>query len=165
VDTEQERGEIPGVPTSRLEAFSDGVIAIAATLLILEVARPAADESIGEWLSAEWPGFTAYALSFVTIGILWVNHHALFHLVERVDRPLLFLNLGLLLTIAFLPLPTAVAGDRIGQSDATAAVVLFTITLGAGSSWLTLMWFYVGRHRALLSPAGRERSGWRCVAR
>jgi uncharacterized membrane protein len=83
--------------------------------------------------------------------------------VERVDRPLQFLNLGMLLTIAFLPLPTALAGDRIGGPDATAAVVLFTITLGAAASWLTLMWLYVVRHGELLTPGsrGRERTALR----
>ena len=102
------------MPKTRLEAFSDGVFAIAITLLIIEVRVP--DSEAGELardLANQWPSYAAYAVSFAIIGIIWVNHHDIFERIVTVDRPLLFLNLLLLLTVAFLPLPTALLGDYI----------------------------------------------------
>jgi uncharacterized membrane protein len=93
----------------RVEAFSDGVLAIAITLLVLELRVPEAEElshGLAEYLSGQWSSYAAYLLSFVIIGIMWVNHHAVFARVVRVDRPPLLLNLHLLLWIAVLPFPT-----------------------------------------------------------
>src|ERR671937_1127352 len=94
--------------TARLEAFSDGVFSIAATLLVLELRVPAPDPvGLAAALLRQWPSYAVYAVSFLTIGIIWVNHHALFDLLRKVDRPLLFLNLLLLLCVAAVPFPTA----------------------------------------------------------
>ena len=94
--------------TSRLEAFSDGVFAIAATLLVLELHVPATGTGpLWPQIVAQWPSYACYVVSFLTIGIIWVNHHALFALIVKVDLPMLLLNLLLLMIIALLPFPTA----------------------------------------------------------
>src|SRR5205807_101323 len=81
------------VPTSRLEAFSDGVLAIAITLLIIDVRVPDTEGSLTTALGHLWPSYLSFLISFAIIGIIWVNHHALVGRVGVVDRPLLFLNL------------------------------------------------------------------------
>jgi uncharacterized membrane protein len=99
---------------ARFEAFSDGVFAFAITLLILGIALPeahyASDHALTSALLHLWPNVLAYALSFAVIGIMWQNHHALFRLVERVDRTTVFLNLLLLAGTAFIPFATATLG-------------------------------------------------------
>src|SRR5207249_5147766 len=95
-----------GMRTSRVEAFSDGVFAIAITLLILSVGIDKAPHGdLGTYLVDLWPAYLAYAVSFLTIGIMWVNHHLLFDNFARVDRPMLLLNILLLMLIAFVPFP------------------------------------------------------------
>ena len=96
--------------TSRLEAFSDGVFAIAVTLLVLEIGVPhvGEGESLGEALRHLWPSYFGFAVSFLTIGVMWINHHAMFKDIDRQDHTLLVLNLVLMMTISFLPFPTAV---------------------------------------------------------
>jgi uncharacterized membrane protein len=100
---------------ARLEAFSDGVFAIAITLLVLEIKVPSAHDghSLAHGLLELWPSYAGFAVSFVTIGIIWVNHHAVIASVERVDRTLLFKNLLLLLTVSFIPFPTAVMAEYV----------------------------------------------------
>jgi len=92
------------VTTNRLEAFSDGVFAIAITLLVLELHVPTEDHLWSE-LKDEWPSFAAFLLSFWVIGIIWVNHHGVIDHIGRANRPLLYLNLLLLLTVVFIPFP------------------------------------------------------------
>src|SRR5436190_8943035 len=100
--------------TTRLEFFSDGVFAIAVTLLILEIKPPEA-HNLGRALVHLWPSYAAYATSFFTIGIIWVSHHNSFDRTTMVDRPTLFFNLALLMVVAFLPFPTAVLANRLGH--------------------------------------------------
>src|SRR5437588_4634467 len=115
---------------SRLEAFADGVFAIAATLLIIDVGVPAQlHESLGRELLRLWPQYFAYAVSFLTIGIMSVNHHRLIRQIERVDERFLFLNLGLLACIAFVPFPTRVVAAFVRTDDGEAAALLYGITL------------------------------------
>src|SRR5919109_523729 len=101
--------------TARLETFADGVMAIAITLLILEIEVPhlEAGESLSTALAAQWPSYAAYVVSFLTIGIIWVNHHHLFAVVERTNHTFLMLNVLFLMTIAALPWPTALIGEYI----------------------------------------------------
>jgi uncharacterized membrane protein len=98
------------MPTTRLEAFSDGVFAIAITILVLNLRVPppalAHGGRLGHLLLGLWPNYASYVVSFLVIGIIWVNHHVLFHHVGRVDRPLLFVNLLLLLFVVAIPFPT-----------------------------------------------------------
>jgi uncharacterized membrane protein len=103
--------------SGRLEAFSDGVFSIAATLLVLELHVPEASDGLGSALLAQWPSYVTYATSFGTIGIIWVNHHSLFIHVRQVDRSLLFLNLLLLMTVSLIPFPTALLGRYVAAGD------------------------------------------------
>ena len=105
--------------TSRLEAFSDGVIAIAITLLVLEIHVPevGGSESLGHALADQWPSYAAYVVSFLTIGIIWINHHAMIARVARANHSLLVLNLLLLMTVAILPFTTALVADYLRESE------------------------------------------------
>ncbi len=142
------------MPKSRTEAFSDGVFAIAITLLILEVRVP--DSMSGELardLANQWPSYAAYLVSFVVIGIIWVNHHDIFERITTVDRPLLFLNLLLLLTVAFLPFSTALLGRYIRQGDNAhiAAAVYGANMMLIGLAFIVI-WTYLARVPSLLEP-------------
>src|SRR5919204_4047728 len=99
--------------TGRLETFSDGVFAIAATLLILEVHVREGRESLARGLLHAWPSYTAYAISFLTIGIIWVNHHTVFEQIGRVDRTFLFINVAFLMLVAFIPFPTKLVSEHL----------------------------------------------------
>jgi uncharacterized membrane protein len=114
------------VDRSRLEAFSDGVFAVAITLLALNltVAGPGHGVPLAEQLGSHWPSFVAYLISFFTIGIIWVNHHALLKSVKTVDRTLLFLNLALLLFLVLIPFGTATAADYLSKDDWDARVAM-----------------------------------------
>ena len=95
--------------TSRLETFADGVFAIAITLLVLGIRIPAASDDLAKALAAQWPSFFAYVVSFLTIGIMWVNHHRMFTVNGRADHWFLMLNVLFLMGVAFVPFPTTVA--------------------------------------------------------
>jgi uncharacterized membrane protein len=94
------------VSTNRLESFSDGVLAVAITLLVLNIEVPAPGRDLGHELAGQWPQYAAYATSFLTIGIIWVNHHVMIGRLRETDRMILFLNLLLLMSIAVLPFAT-----------------------------------------------------------
>src|SRR6266568_6692942 len=116
--------------TGRVEAFSDGVFAIAITLLILIIEPPKSGVNLGHELLRLWPSYLAYAASFLTIGIMWVNHHTIFRHFARVDRPLLLLNILLLMLIAFVPFPTRVVAEHaLTTGDRKAAALLYGITM------------------------------------
>jgi len=104
---------------SRLEAFSDGVFAVAITLLALDlaVAGPEGHGSLAKQLHDKWPAFLAYLISFFMIGIIWVNHHALVRQITKADRTLLFLNLVLLLFVVLIPFSTATVADYFTRHD------------------------------------------------
>src|SRR5437899_8804143 len=116
--------------TTRLEAFSDGVFAIAATLLVLELRVPPETTDLPAALLRLWPAYAAYLVSFLTIGIIWVNHHTLLEHCRRVDRRFLYLNLLLLVTVGIVPFPTALVGSYI-LSPQWATVVLVVYGIGA----------------------------------
>jgi uncharacterized membrane protein len=136
---------------SRLEAFSDGVLAIAITLLTLDLPVPGHDEVAqhhGLWgaLVNHWPSFAAYVISFTVIGIMWVNHHALIQRVAVVDRPLLYLNLLLLLFIAAIPFSTRLFAEflRTGSADSHVAAAVYSANafgcaIGFNSMWRWLV--------------------------
>lgn len=114
------------MPTNRLEAFSDGVFAIAATLLVLELRVPIDSPDLARALLQLWPAYTVYLVSFLTMGIIWVNHHTLLAHCHRADRRFLYLNLLLLASVAIVPFPTALVGQYILSADgATAALVVY----------------------------------------
>jgi uncharacterized membrane protein len=127
--------------TGRLEAFSDGVFAIAITLLILEVrVEQSPEESLAAALDHALPEIGAYAASFLQIGIMWANHHALFRLIDRVDQLLLLFNLLLLGCVSFLPLPTRLVAEHTSGADARTAVLLYGGTLTANAIAFNLIW-------------------------
>lgn len=136
--------------TTRLETFSDGVFAIAATLLVLELAvTPGPD--VGSELTRIWASYLAYVTSFVTIGIVWINHHHTVSLFGRVDRTMLFINNLLLLTVAFLPFPTRlVAGDLHGQGSRPATLA-YAGTLVVMAAMHQVWWQYARRGRRLIA--------------
>ena len=112
--------------TARLETFSDGVFAIAATLLVLDLRVPADSADVVGALLRLWPSYAAYLVSFLTIGIIWVNHHTLLEHCARVDRRFLYLNLLLLIAVGIVPFPTSLVGQYIlSEHGATPALVVY----------------------------------------
>lgn len=144
---------------SRVEAFSDGVLAIAITILVLELKVPAgADGHLGRELLHEWPSYVGYAVSFTLIGIIWVNHHALFKDLATVDRPMLFFNLLLLFFVVLIPFPTELVATYVDSpADGDIAVALYSaVMLGMAMSFLLcFLWSHNrGLFRLPLSQAG-----------
>jgi uncharacterized membrane protein len=159
---------IPSGTTERLEAFSDGVIAIAITLLVLQISVP--DVGSGSLFSAlwdDWPSFTAYIVSFIVIGIMWVSHHSMFERIAAVDRTLLFINLILLLGIAFLPFPTALLAAYVGEggTNASVAAATYSATMTVIGLIFTAMWVHLYRHPDLLIEGITPERVRRSVAR
>lgn len=126
--------------------------------MVLDIKVPAIHDDLGRQLLAAWPSFAAFAVSFATIGIIWVNHHAVFDQLRAVDRWLLFLNLLLLATVVFIPFVTALVSAafeaRHGQSLATA---IYGATMAAMGVSFNLIWLYLERHRSLLEEPLRTR--------
>jgi uncharacterized membrane protein len=146
----------PSSTTARLETFSDGVIAIAITLLVLQIGIPAvgSDGDLGQALLDQWPSYAAFILSFVVIGIMWVSHHSMFERIALVDRRLLFLNLFLLMGIAWLPFPTALLAQYVdqGASNSHLAAAMYSTTMMLIGVVFLLMWHHLSRHPDLLVP-------------
>ena len=137
--------------TSRLETFADGVFAIAATLLILNVdAQVSETHDLGSRLLHIWPSYLAYAVSFVTIGIMWVNHHTLMAQIERADRRFLLATVGLLMCIAFVPFPTRLVAEHIRAEGARDAALAYGFTMVATAVMFSVTWFYASRGNRLL---------------
>ena len=145
------------MPTSRLEAFADGVFAIAATLLVIEIQLPG--EDVGHGLVELWPAYFAYALSFLSIGIMWVNHHVVLSFVRECDRAFLFINIGLLMAIAFVPFPTHLYAEHLQHEGAREAALAYGLTFVVIAIFFQLFWQYA--RRRLLRPDAdrREVSG------
>ena len=130
----------------RLEAFSDGVFAIAITLLVLEIPVPDVEPgALPDALLDQWPSYAAYVVSFATIGIIWTNHHAVLGYVDRVDRSLLYLNLNVLLWIALIPWPTDLLAEymQAGGSNERAAALVYALIMtlmgvSFGSLWMSV---------------------------
>ena len=136
-----ENKPVAGFSTNRLEAFSDGVFAVASTLLVLNLQVPQVT-SVSELvprLGELWPKLLSYALSFVLVGIYWVAHHNTFHYIKRSDRSLLWLNILLLLCIVFLPFPTALLGQYPEQR---VSVIIYAGTLVITGLVLQSLWWY-----------------------
>ncbi len=140
--------------TARLEAFSDGVCAIAITLLILENRVPELRiESNGNLLSALahlWPSFSAFVLSFFVVLLIWINHHEMFRMVNRVDRVLMFANGSLLLMVTFVPFPTAMLARYFHTPAENAAVAFYCGTFLVSSICHNFLFESVAHNRRLL---------------
>ena len=122
--------------TSRIEAFSDGVFAIAITLLILEVRLPHAGEagSLSRQLIALWPSYFAFALSFFVILVTWIAHHEIMRLIHATSRPLQLANGCCLAYVTFIPFPTAVLAANLGGPEMKTAVTFYCATFVFGSA-------------------------------
>ena len=135
--------------TGRIEAFSDGVFAIAITLLILDIKVPRASESsvgLGTLLLRQWPAYVAFLASFAKIGIMWINHHRLFTHIVRSSHALLLLNSLLLLGIVVVPFPTALVAEYFGHEGEHLAATLFSGTFLLIAIIFNVLWRYASKH-------------------
>jgi uncharacterized membrane protein len=136
------------VPKNRVEAFSDGIFAFAATLLILNLAVNG--HPLGQQLLGIWPSYAAYAVSFITIGIIWTNHHTVMHQLAHVDRFFLMVNVIFLMFIAFIPFPTRLLALNLQSEGAQAAAITYGITLTCVAVLFNMLWRYAAHGRRLL---------------
>jgi TMEM175 potassium channel family protein len=138
--------------TGRIEAFSDGVFAIAITLLVLEIVVPASSfDNLWRGIAHEWPSYLAYVTSFITIGGIWMAHHGIFWRLEYADATVMRLNLLLLMVVSFLPFPTGLMAEAIRDTDAErAAVVFYGLTLLTISILIRVLWSAIVSERDLL---------------
>jgi uncharacterized membrane protein len=145
--------------TNRLEAFSDGVFAVAITLLVLNIKIPGIDlppsklppdTDLWHTLGDEWPMLAAYVTSFATIGIMWLNHHRLFVHIKRINTVLVLLNLLLLLIIVFIPVPTGLLAEYFRRPSQHAAAVIYSSTCLLMACFFNLLWRYASYHNRLL---------------
>jgi uncharacterized membrane protein len=135
---------------NRLEAFSDGVFAVAITLLVLEINVPGG-ENLWHQLKEEWPSFASFFVSFWVIGIIWVNHHGVIDHLKRADRGVLYLNLLVLMSVVLIPFATALmaehlksgADEHVAAAVYAGAFVLMAVAFG-------VLWEYITRHRDTL---------------
>ena len=141
--------------TGRVEAFSDGVIAIAITLLVLDIKvprdLPEAASLLGALL-AQWPSYFAFATSFATIGIMWINHHRMFSLIQRADQMLLVLNGLLLMCITFVPFPTSLLAEYLGEPEQRTAALVYSGTFVVTAIMFNLLWRYASYKNRLIDP-------------
>ena len=149
--------------TSRVEAFSDGVFAIAITLLILEIRVPhlpseAGNGALAGALRALWPSFLAFVGSFGAILTMWINHHEFFKLLHRVDRPFMYANGFLLLLVTFVPFPTAVVAAYLDRPGAQAAMAFYCGTYVLISAAYNLLWYVGARDRRLIRDGVPDRA-------
>lgn len=143
------------VSTQRLEAFSDGIFAIAATLLILEIKIPPRDllnhQSLSQYLRELLPNFFAYFFSFLMIGIFWANHHYIFKLYKRTDHVFNIINIFFLMSISFLPFPSAIFGEYVDDDmQRQGAVTFYAIGIFLPSLIWNIMWAYASYHKRLI---------------
>jgi len=144
------------VKKSRAEAFSDGVFAVAATVLVFNLADPKVTSGLGNALLSEWPSYAAYAISFSTIVVIWVNHHGIIDAIGRFDRVLLFLNGLLLLTVAVIPFPTGLLAHYLQSGhDQEAAAVAYGLTMSCMSVAFSTFNLYARRYRTKMVPFDR----------
>jgi uncharacterized membrane protein len=139
---------------TRLVAFTDGVIAIAVTLLVLEIRPPHDTRHLWHGLATLWPSYLAYAVTFLLIGQIWVNHHVMFDHIRNADRVVLFLNTLLLMDIAFLPFAASVLAEalRDGHGQST-AVVFHGTAFELAAILFNIIWWHARRDRRLLSTS------------
>ena len=147
--------------TGRLETFADGVFAIAITLLVLGIHVPSANEDLAQALGAQWPSFFAYVVSFLTIGVMWVQHHRLFTVIGRSNQAFAMINVVFLMFIAFVPFPTEVLAQHVNEPGWTLATLLYGGTMVAISIFFNSIWAYAAARnghllRDKLTDAVRE---------
>jgi len=132
--------------TRRAEAFSDGVFAVAITVLVFNLLAINPPVLHYPDLTKAWPSYFAYVVSFLSIGIMWMNHHTMFAHITRVDRPVLVLNLLLLLGIVAIPWPTALVAKQLQHSGGAPAAVTYGLVMILISIGFAGLWIYTVRH-------------------
>jgi uncharacterized membrane protein len=137
----------------RAEAFSDGVFAVAITVLVFGLLDIGSGTLTAAVLLHAWPHYFAYVVSFITIGIMWMNHHTILAHVDRVNRPLLVLNLLLLMGIVAIPFPTALVAAHLRDPGGTVATVTYGLVMIAISAGFAGVWIYVVTHAPALGAA------------
>jgi uncharacterized membrane protein len=156
--------------TARVEAFSDGIFAIAITLLVLEVRVPRPDltgngSTLLHALLHLWPSYLGYVISFVTIGVMWVNHHSMFVLIQRTDRYFLQLSVLFLMFIAFLPFPTAVLAEYLPEAKGRqVAVAAYSASFVCIAVAYNALWWYAA-HNGRLLDSNADREAVRTISR
>jgi uncharacterized membrane protein len=140
--------------TSRTEAFSDGVFAIAITLLVLDIGVPASEfDDLWSAIFHEWPAYLGYATSFLTIGGIWLAHHGVFRRLRHANNRVMRINLLLLMAVSFLPYPTRLVAEAIRDESAErAAAIFYGACLLAIALLFSALWAAVARDRQLLKP-------------
>jgi len=146
---------------NRLETFSDGVIAIAITLLVLEVHVPDPSEidsnrELWRALRELWPEYVGYLLSFIVIGIMWANHHNIFKHISNTDHNLIVINTLLLLCIGFIPFTTDLLAEYLGEPGERTAMLVYAGWFTVTACIYNLLWRYPQRHKLLLMPDADE---------
>jgi uncharacterized membrane protein len=150
---------------ARVVAFTDAVIAIAVTLLVLDIRAPEDTRHLLQGLAALWPSYLSYAITFMLIGQIWANHHVMFDHIRHVDRLVLFLNTVLLMDIALLPFAARVLANsfRDGQGERT-AVVVHGLAFELAAVLFNVIWWHARRDRRLLASS-IDAAGVRAIAR
>jgi uncharacterized membrane protein len=144
--------------TERMEAFSDGVFAFAITLLVLNLKEPSSGSgTLFEGFLGEWPTFFALVTSFVTILIMWLNHHNMFNYIRKIDTPLMLLNGFLLFFVVLTPFTTSLVADYIRSADASEAAVIYSLNFVLLAAVWNVFWRYAsGRGKLLGSDITEE---------
>jgi uncharacterized membrane protein len=136
--------------TERILTFSDGVFAIAITLLVLNINLPQHYDSLPRALRDLFPEYVSYALSFLILGIIWAQHHAVYSLIRRTDPIFLLINIVFLMWVGFLPFPAHVLGENLGKSGEQTAMLFYAGTFLIGTVPYNIFWFYASRSGHLL---------------
>ena len=143
--------------TTRLEAFSDAVIAIAMTLLVIEIHVPGREvteegDQLWDHLWKLWPSYLGYAISFLVIGIMWANHHNIFKQINRVDQTLMIINTIFLLFVCFIPFTTGLLAEYLGHDGQRTATLVYTGWFLLTALAYNLLWRYAATGNRLLDP-------------
>jgi len=152
--------EAPVPSTDRLEAFSDGVFAVAATLLVLNL-KVGTGGGLAHQLATQWPHYATYVVSFLTIGIIWLNHHAQFHRIDHPDRTLMVINLFLLMFVTLIPFPTSLLADHLNAgTDGRVAAAVYAATLLAMSLGFFATYLWAAHRKLFAGWVGDQQVGY-----
>lgn len=161
-ERDDSRGEV-GV--DRLLTFSDGVFAIAVTLLVLDLQQPIVSHGLWHAVLGEWPEYLSYMLSFVIIGIVWAQHHLMFQYIRRTDHLFILINVIFLMWVAVVPFPTAILARYLeNPSERQTAIAIYTGVFVVGGLQVNLKWLYA-IHRNRLLGDGVDRTAIKTLTR